>query len=92
MATSGVGYIYLVLHAADKLFTERLKLQGFKSGQYGNPPSLAYWGRQAAIYVFTILTMKLLVVGLFAAWPGIFDVGEWLLGWTAGSDRLQVIL
>ncbi|KAF8515008.1 vacuolar membrane protein-domain-containing protein [Gautieria morchelliformis] len=87
----GVGYIYLVLHLADKLFTERLQLKGFRSGQYGDPPSIAFWGRQAAVYVFTILTMKLLLVGLFAAWPGILAIGEWLLSWTGQSDRLQVI-
>ncbi|KAF8574204.1 hypothetical protein K439DRAFT_1373081, partial [Ramaria rubella] len=89
--TIGVAYIYLILHGADKLFTGRLKLKGFQSGQYGDPPSLVYWGRQAAVYVFTILTMKLLLVGLFAAWPGIFELAEWLLSWTAGNDRLQVI-
>lgn len=88
----GVGYIYLVLHGADKLFTDRLQLRGFQSGQYGDPPSIVFWARQAAVYVFTILTMKLLVVGLFAVWPGIFTVGEWLLSWTGKDDRLQVIL
>jgi len=88
----GVGYIYLVLHFTDKLLTGRLKLKGFKSGQYGDPPSLKYWAKQASVYVFTILTMKLLVVGLFAAWPGIFDIAEYLLSWTSGHERIQVIL
>lgn len=89
---SGVGYIYLVLHGADKLFTDYLQLKGFRSGEYGDPPSIAFWGRQAAVYVFTILTMKLLLVALFAAWPGIFTIGEWLLSWIGKNDRLQVIL
>ncbi|KIJ56932.1 hypothetical protein M422DRAFT_104141, partial [Sphaerobolus stellatus SS14] len=88
--TIGVGYIYLVLHAADKLLTNRLKLKGFRSGQYGDPPSLAYWARQASVYVFTILTMKLLMVGLFAAWPGIFDIAAYIIKWTNGHETLQV--
>ena len=88
----GVAFIYLILHGANKLFTDRLHLKGFQSGQYGDPPSIVYWARQAAVYVSTILTMKLLVVGLFAVWPGIFDVGEWLLSWTGESDGLQIIL
>jgi len=89
--TIGVGYIYLVLHASDYVLTERLKLKGFRSGQYGDPPSTLYWIRQASIYVVTILTMKLLIIGLFAAWPGIFGFAEFLLSWTDGNASLQVI-
>lgn len=74
------------------ILTRRLNLKGFTSGEYGEPPSISYWARQATVYVLTILTMKLLVIGIFAAWPGIFDVGEWLLGWTDGHGGLQVVL
>ncbi|KAF7792839.1 hypothetical protein EIP86_003940 [Pleurotus ostreatoroseus] len=35
--------------------------------------------------------MKLLVVGLFALWSGIFKVGEWLLSFLGTNDVLQVI-
>lgn len=89
--TIGVGYIYLILHFTDRLFTDYFRLNGFKSGQYGDPPSLNYWFRQAFVYVLTILTMKLLVVGLFALWPGIFDVAEFLLNWADGKDKLRII-
>jgi len=35
--------------------------------------------------------MKLVVVGLFAAWPGISEVGKWLLSWLGNGDAAQVI-
>ena len=36
--------------------------------------------------------MKMLVIVLFAAWPGIFMLGEWLLTFLGPSDAVQVIL
>lgn len=35
--------------------------------------------------------MKVLVVGLFALWPGVFKLGEWLLTFLGPSDAAQVI-
>ncbi|OCH95906.1 hypothetical protein OBBRIDRAFT_787754 [Obba rivulosa] len=89
--TLGIGVIYLILHSANYFFTERCHLKGFESGNYGKPPSLNYWARQAAVYVFALTTMKLLVVGLFVAWPGIFEWGAWLLQFLGPSDAMQVI-
>lgn len=88
----GVGILYLLLWGATKLLTEYFHLPGFQSGQYGDgpKPSFSFWARQAAVYVCALLTMKLVVVILFAIWPGIFDIGEWLLSWTGSSDWAQV--
>lgn len=36
--------------------------------------------------------MKVTVIALFAVWPGIFRIGDWLLSWTKGKDWIQVIL
>ncbi|KAH7909743.1 vacuolar membrane protein-domain-containing protein [Hygrophoropsis aurantiaca] len=91
--TLGVALIYLFLHAASFILTTKLHLKGFRSGQYGTPPSIGFWSRQAAIYVMALTTMKLLVVALFAAWPDISKVGDWLLSWTSigKGDAFQVI-
>ncbi|KAH7923663.1 hypothetical protein BV22DRAFT_1130483 [Leucogyrophana mollusca] len=91
--TLGVALIYLVLHAVSFLLTKKLRLKGFESGQYGTPPSMRFWARQAAVYVLALTTMKLLVVALFAAWPGISKVGDWLLSWTSigKGETVQVI-
>lgn len=88
----GVAIIYLFLHLLTYFFTEKCHFQGFKSGQYGTPPSLAFWGRQAAVYVFSLTSMKLLVVVLFALWPGVFTLGEWMLSFLGTSDTAQIIL
>ncbi|KAF5363988.1 hypothetical protein D9756_000252 [Leucocoprinus leucothites] len=91
--TLGVALIYAILHLLTHLAKERLGLRGFESGVYGSPPSIKYWARQAAIYVLALTTMKLLVFGLIALWPGIFKVGEWILSWTytQDGDAVQVI-
>lgn len=91
-ALLGVGIIYLILQVATFVLTEKFHLKGFESGVYGTPPSINYWFRQAAVYVFALTTMKLLVIALFAALPVIFDLGEWLLTFLGPSDTAQVIL
>lgn len=84
----------MILRLLNHVLTDNLQLPGFKSGQYGSPPSFGPWLRQAAVYVLALTTMKLLVVGLFALYPGIFKIGGWLLSWTRSGDHdaFQVIL
>ncbi|KAG8218988.1 vacuolar membrane protein-domain-containing protein, partial [Butyriboletus roseoflavus] len=89
--TLGIGLIYLVLQSATWLLSKKLGIKGLKTGQYGNPPSVAFWVRQTAVYVFSITTMKLLVVALFAVWPGISSIGDWLLSWIGDEESVQVI-
>ncbi|KAG2115744.1 vacuolar membrane protein-domain-containing protein [Suillus discolor] len=91
--TLGVTIIYVVHHGLTYLFAKRFHLKGYESGQYGSPPLMSYWARQAAVYVVALTTMKMLVVGLFTVWPGISQVGDWLLSWTAigNGDAFQII-
>jgi len=89
-----VALLYLILRFFAYVLTGKLNLKGFESGQYGTPPSIFFWARQAAVYVLSLTSMKLLVLLLLALFPGIYDVGEWLLSWTwtGEGDALQVIL
>lgn len=89
--TAGVGAIYLVLHLLTWLFTDKLQFKGFQSGQYGSPPSLNYWARQAAVYVVSLTSMKIFVVVLLA-WRRLLDIGAWLLSWLGNGDTAQVVL
>lgn len=91
--TLGIGLIYLVLQSTTWVLSKKLGFKGLNTGQYGNPPSAKYWARQAAVYVFALTAMKLLVVALFALWPSISTVGDWLLSWTSIGDgeSFQVI-
>ncbi|KAL4076349.1 vacuolar membrane protein-domain-containing protein [Scleroderma citrinum] len=91
--TLGVGLIYFILQATTFVLSKELHLKGFESGQYGNPPSFTFWTRQAAVYVFALTAMKLLVIALFVVWPEIFKLGDWLLSWTRMSEgeSFQVI-
>ncbi|KAI0299101.1 vacuolar membrane protein-domain-containing protein [Multifurca ochricompacta] len=89
--TLGVGAIYLTLHFLTWFFTEKLQLRGFQSGQYGSPPSLNYWLRQAVVYVVSLTSMKLLVVLLLAYWHGLVDIGVWLLSWLGNGNTAQVV-
>ena len=90
--STGVAAIYGLLHLANYTLVDKLQLKGYQSGQYGTPPKFTYWARQAAVYVAVLITMKLLVVGVFALWPGILSIGEWLLKWTGTNEDVQVIL
>lgn len=74
------------------MLTEKLGFKGFESGKYGTPPSFGHWFRQLSVYIFALTTMKALVVALFALWPGIFKLGEWLLSFLGTSEAAQVIL
>lgn len=91
--TLGVACIYVILRVLTHVFFEILQLKGFESGVYGDPPSFKYWPRQAALYVLSLMTMKLLVIGLLILFPFLFTIGEWLLSWTwtGDGDALQVI-
>lgn len=91
---TGVAFLYVVLRVLTHLFSEKLQLKGFESGIYGTPPSVKYWARQAALYVLSLTTMKLIVILILILFPGIFLVGEWLLSWTrvGEGDSIQVIL
>ena len=83
-----------MLQCSTWLLSNKLGIKGLKTGQYGNPPSITYWVRQAAVYIFSLTAMKLLVVALFAVWPGISSIGDWLLSWTivGDGDSVQVVL
>ncbi|KAH9983530.1 vacuolar membrane protein-domain-containing protein [Russula compacta] len=90
--TLGVGVIYLTLHLLTWFFSTKLQLKGFQSGQYGSPPSLSHWARQAAVYVVSLTSMKLLVVLLLASWSSeLLDIGAWLLSWLGNGDTAQVV-
>ncbi|RDB20002.1 Store-operated calcium entry regulator STIMATE [Hypsizygus marmoreus] len=91
--TLGVAFIYVILRALTHLFSEKFQLKGFESGVYGTPPAFKYWARQAAVYVLSLSTMKLLVILILILFPGIFQVGKWLLSWTriGDGDTVQVI-
>jgi cytoskeletal protein RodZ len=91
--TLGVAIIYALLHLMAYVLTEKLHLQGFESGQYGTPPSLMFWARQAAIYVLALTAMKFAVLGLLILLPFLSRFGEWLLSWTytRKGDSLQVV-
>ncbi|KIM29573.1 hypothetical protein M408DRAFT_67938, partial [Serendipita vermifera MAFF 305830] len=92
--TVGVGILYLFLWGTTKILTERFHLKGLETGQYGEgpKPSVKFWVRQAGVYVACLLGMKVAVVVLFAVWPGLFDIGEWLLSWTGDNETVQVVV
>jgi hypothetical protein len=87
-----VAIIYFLLKSFTFLLTQKFNFEGFISGQYGSPPSSLYWMRQTAVYVLCLTLMKLFVIALFALWPGIFKVGEWLLSWLGDGGNAQVVL
>ncbi|KAH9022367.1 vacuolar membrane protein-domain-containing protein [Lactarius deliciosus] len=89
--TLGVYAIYITLFFLTWYFSEKLKLKGLQSGQYGSPPSVNYWVRQLAIYVVSLTSMKLFVIAVVAFWDVLSDIAAWLLSWLGNGDTAQVI-
>ncbi|KAI5791960.1 vacuolar membrane protein-domain-containing protein [Geopyxis carbonaria] len=63
---------------------------GITSGYYGEPPKWRYWTKQALIYFLGLMTMKFMVWMIFAIFPWLGRVGDWLLAWTEGNRQLQI--
>ncbi|KAK3813076.1 MAG: vacuolar membrane protein-domain-containing protein [Benniella sp.] len=87
--TFGVGVLYLFLKAADFYFG-RMRIDGMKTGDYGNPPQLIRWWRQTLVFSLGLVVMKIVVV-IVLTWPFLFTFGEWVLGWTLQNERLQIV-
>lgn len=91
--TLGVAIIYGLLYVSTYILSNKLHLEGFESGQYGKPPKLMFWVRQAAIYGAALTAMKFIVLGMLILFPFLGRFGEWLLSWTYThkGDGLQVV-
>ncbi|CEP13654.1 hypothetical protein [Parasitella parasitica] len=91
--TLGVLIIWGVL-AAVKFIASLYRLKGFQSGIYGEPPlvnQIKVWSKQLGVYILALVTMKIVVLVLFGVCPWLESFGEWVLGWTMGNYRLQVL-
>jgi len=90
----GVGLLFLILRVFSYLLTTKWKFEGFESGVYGSPPSFIFWIKQTTIYVASLTAMKFIVIGLIQLFPGLDEIGSWLLSWTytKDGDAVQVIL
>lgn len=63
---------------------------GIDSGYYGDPPRWTFWMKQAAIYFTGLMIMKSIVWLIFALFPWLGMVGDYLLRWTEDNRKLQV--
>jgi hypothetical protein len=89
----GVGILWAILFGFQQL-AARFGVQGVKSGVYGDPPLInqfIQWGKQLVIYITALVLMKLVVVLIFAICPFLFTFGQWVLEWTVGDYKLQVV-
>ncbi|KAI8991286.1 vacuolar membrane protein-domain-containing protein [Mycotypha africana] len=91
--TLGVFIIWAVVHNV-QFIARHYRWKGFQSGVYGEPPlvnQLRVWAKQLGVYIFSLVIMKWVVVMLFKACPWIETIGEWVLSWTMGNYRIQVL-
>ncbi|KAG0245011.1 vacuolar membrane protein-domain-containing protein [Mortierella sp. GBAus27b] len=87
--TFGVGVLYLFLKAAD-LYFKYMRIDGLKTGEYGNPPQFERWWKQTLVFSLGLVVMKIVVV-IVLTWPFLFTFGEWVLGWTLQNEKLQIL-
>ncbi|CAO3679614.1 unnamed protein product [Rhizopus microsporus] len=91
--TIGVVILWFWLKSIQRIFT-MLHIKDIKTGQYGAPPlrhMLLPWFKQTFIFVLAESLMKLCVYWMFRYFPFLFSFGEWVLRWTKGNYRYQVI-
>ncbi|KAI8377858.1 vacuolar membrane protein-domain-containing protein [Radiomyces spectabilis] len=91
--TLGVVILWSVL-LGFRYFTGKLQWSGFQSGVYGDPPfqeQIKAWSKQLAVYIISLIIMKIIVVAIFHLCPWISDFGRWVLQWTMGNYKLQVV-
>ncbi|KAI7898888.1 vacuolar membrane protein-domain-containing protein [Cokeromyces recurvatus] len=91
--TLGVLVIWAILSIV-KFFVRFYRLKGFQSGVYGEPPitnQMKNWTKQLVVYIMTLITMKIVVVILFSICPWLESFGKWVLSWTMGNYRIQVV-
>ncbi|KAF9161820.1 hypothetical protein DFQ27_005774 [Actinomortierella ambigua] len=87
--TFGVGVLWLFLKGADMYF-EKARTPGMRTGDYGNPPQFRRWWRQTLVFSLGLVVMKIVVV-IVLTQPFLFTFGAWVLGWTLGDEKLQIV-
>ncbi|KAI7898686.1 vacuolar membrane protein-domain-containing protein [Cokeromyces recurvatus] len=91
--TIGVAILWFWLHLIQALL-ETCHVKQVRTGQYGSPPlrhMLVPWFKQTIIFILAESLMKLCVYGMFRHFPFLFFWGEWVLRWTKGNYKYQVI-
>ncbi|KAI8087748.1 vacuolar membrane protein-domain-containing protein [Gilbertella persicaria] len=91
--TLGVAILWGWLHLIQAILT-KLGVKQLETGRYGPPPvyrMLMPWFKQTCVFILAESLMKLCVYGMFRHLPFLFAFGEWVLRWTKGNYRYQVI-
>jgi len=89
--TMGVGIVWLALRGMNYV-AWRLGVEGVQMGNYGRPPRIQWWLKQSMIYFAALVTMKLSVWIIFQIMPWLEVVAGFLLSWTRGHPRIEVVL
>ncbi|KAI7870815.1 vacuolar membrane protein-domain-containing protein, partial [Spinellus fusiger] len=91
--TLGIGIVWTFLTSV-RLLARHYRWKGLESGVYGSPPlshQMKRWSQQLLVYVCALLVMKAVVVFLFYLFPSVVLFGQWILSWTMGNHRWQVV-
>ncbi|KAJ5823077.1 hypothetical protein N7447_005417 [Penicillium robsamsonii] len=64
--------------------------ESIESGNYGQPPRVTWWLKQAIVYFMGLLGMKICVFFLIQLLPFIVKIGDWALRWTEGNTAVQI--
>ncbi|KAL3471701.1 vacuolar membrane protein-domain-containing protein [Aspergillus californicus] len=92
--TLGIPILIFILHFLNRLAVYTplaYPPESIESGNYGEPPRVAWWFKQSVIYFMGLLGMKICVFFLIQMVPLIVKVGDWALRWTEGNTAVQII-
>ncbi|CDM36368.1 hypothetical protein DTO013E5_6817 [Penicillium roqueforti] len=91
--TLGIPILILLLHVLNRLasYTPLANPpESIESGNYGQPPRITWWLKQAIVYFMGLLGMKICVFFLIELLPFIVTIGDWALRWTEGHAAVQI--
>ncbi|KAI8075970.1 vacuolar membrane protein-domain-containing protein [Halteromyces radiatus] len=90
--TLGTAIIWGILRLG-QFIARQWGFSGFENGVYGSTfrKQIERWWKQLLMYVTALIMMKLLVLLLFRLCPWLEWFGEWVLGWTSGNYKIQVV-
>lgn len=92
--TLGIGILWAWLHGIQWVLEHKLHVRYIHSGNYGPGPLRRQWLpwlKQTVVFIISVALMKFCVYLLFRAVPILFAFGNWVLRWTRGNYRYQVV-
>ncbi|KAG0670912.1 hypothetical protein C6P40_003995 [Pichia californica] len=87
--TIGIPILYFFIKLIT-IFCSLCKINGIKSGEYGNPPNLKNYIKQLLIYFLSLSLMKISIYTIMIFFPILIKLSFWLLSRLDNYPNIQI--